>query len=186
MAQVEAVLLTGGASRRMGADKASLDFGGEPLAERIARALAEVACRITVLGREPIADFEFQKDNQEFAGPLTALSEFKPGFPFVMVCSCDLPRFDPKIVECFLEDINDKDAAVPISEGMLQPLCALYRKKAFANIGSVLQGGKQSMMAWLETLDLAEIPALRLADTGIDPRSIQGFNSPEELTRLIS
>ena len=74
----EGVLLTGGASSRMGQDKAAIRFDGEQLAVRIARSLDTVCDRVTIIGREPIPGYLLIKDLQEFAGPLVALSQLQP------------------------------------------------------------------------------------------------------------
>ena len=91
---IEAILLTGGASRRMGVDKAALTVGGMPLGEKIARELAKTCDRVTVLGKHPIPGLEFLADEGDYEGPLLALSRFKPTRQHVFVASCDLPLFD--------------------------------------------------------------------------------------------
>ncbi len=55
MTQATAVLLAAGASRRMGTHKLLLDFGGEPLVRRAARALLDAGVQdaLVVLGRDP-------------------------------------------------------------------------------------------------------------------------------------
>src|SRR5437764_5970223 len=60
------LLLAGGRGARMGRDKATVEFEGEPLARRVARVLSEVAVRVIVasgdgspldwLGREQVPD----------------------------------------------------------------------------------------------------------------------------------
>ena len=49
MADIEGFILAGGASSRMGADKALLRLGGEPFVGRVARALWRVAGRVRVV-----------------------------------------------------------------------------------------------------------------------------------------
>src|SRR5512135_3454415 len=64
------LLLTGGASKRMRRDKATIDFGGVPLAVRVARALAQVAYPVLAVGIEAGTGLPTVDDPRE--GPLVA------------------------------------------------------------------------------------------------------------------
>lgn len=177
---IEAVLLTGGASRRMGTDKASLLVEGEPIGQRIARELAKACVRVTVLGREPLPGLEFLPDAVEYDGPLSALARFKPREPLVFVASCDLPRFQGEIVRELAERLGEHDAAVPIWEGRLQPLCALYRYTAFQALGARLEAGDRRLMSWVSQCDCLEIEASELRHG----MATHHANTPEEFERI--
>jgi molybdopterin-guanine dinucleotide biosynthesis protein A len=151
--KIEAVLLTGGASRRMGQDKAKLLVEGEHLAARILRLLREAGITVTTCGREPVGTEPFLKDTEEFAGPLAALAEFQPQTDLVFVCSCDLPGFDASIVTRLCEELGDGDAVVPQTDGRLQPLCALYRASAFQVVRELHGAGEKRIMSWLGRLE---------------------------------
>jgi molybdenum cofactor guanylyltransferase len=174
---VEAVLLTGGASSRMGRDKAKLLIEGEPLGERIARLLAQSGLRVTVCGREPLGEHPFILDDQEFAGPLAALSRFKPICEFVFVASCDLPGFDPLVVDVLLSQIGDHDAALPVSEGRMQPLCGLYRERSFDLVKKLVAGGERRLMRWIERLDPAIV-------TDLETTWVANVNTIDDLRRF--
>jgi molybdopterin-guanine dinucleotide biosynthesis protein A len=174
---IEAVLLTGGASRRMGEDKAKLVLDGEELAVRIARLLGDIP--VTVCGREPLPHRAFIEDKEAFAGPLAALARFEPSADLVFVSSCDLPGFDPEIVIRLQGALGASYAAVPEAEGKLQPLCALYRREAFDVARRLVAGGERRVMRWLEFLDYVAVP-------GIDPRWVKNVNSPEDLQSFLA
>lgn len=153
---LEGVLLTGGAGRRMGADKASLLVDGVPLGERLAALLAEVCERVTVLGRSPIAGYGFLADAEEFAGPLAALARFEPVADRVMVVSCDLPRLTLEAIRALVA-VEAPGAVVPEVEGRLQPLCGVYRAEAFAVAAELVAGGEKRLMAWLDRLEVRRV-----------------------------
>lgn len=184
--EVEGVVLTGGASRRMGRDKSKLTVDGEPLSTRLARDLRSHCGRVTVLGKEPIEGYEFVADEEEYAGPLIALSCFQPRAEAVFVTSCDLPRFDGRLVGLFGDLLRDQDAVLPMNEGRLQPLCGLYRAKAWNDLQATVDAGGKSLMAWLDRLTVQAVDSEEIAHKGIDPRSICGANTPEEWERLLS
>lgn len=178
-------MLTGGASRRMGQDKARLSINGEVLAGRIARDLQNVCARVTILGKELVEGFEFLADTEEFAGPLVALSRFEPRSEAVFVASCDLPRFDARLVDFFQAVMGENDAVLPVYEDKLQPLCALYRASCWRGMSEVIGEGRKNVMAWLDRLSHNTVMPDEIAQAGIDRRAICGANTPEEWDRLL-
>lgn len=183
--EIEGVLLTGGASRRMGKDKAHLNVDGEVLAERIARNLRDHCSRVTVLGREPLVGCAFLADAEEFAGPLVALSRFTPTADLIFVASCDLPRFDGQIIPFLIPLLKGAQAVLPQNDGHVQPLCTVYTANAWISLQEAVREGKKSLMAWLERIQYRTVTPEELAKAGFDPRAFQGANSPEELAELL-
>ncbi len=181
---IEAILLTGGGSTRMGVDKAKIVVGGIPLDEATATALGRAVDRVAVLGREPVADWGFLADQADQAGPLAALARFSPEAEFVFVASCDMPYFHQKIVEILQASIREADAAVPVRAGIRQPTCALYRKRAWDAIPKVVSDGKRSLMAWLDRLEVTLIDEEALREASLDPIHFASFNTPEELAQI--
>jgi molybdopterin-guanine dinucleotide biosynthesis protein A len=177
---VEGVVLTGGASQRMGEDKAGLLVEGVPVAVRTAHLLGLHCDKVTVLGREPIPGYAFLADKADYEGPLSALSRFVPTSDSVFVASCDLPRFDARVVEVTLSLIQGYDACLPVVGTQVQPLCGLYRATAWPTMSLLLSEGKKSMMALIERLRYRTITQEGLAASGIDVRSVIGANTPEE------
>jgi molybdopterin-guanine dinucleotide biosynthesis protein A len=181
----QAFLLTGGRSRRMGTDKALLDSGGVPMALRIAREIAGIGIPVTVLGREPLPGFEFIRDAEEFGGPLKALAGARPLTADTLVCSCDLPLFDGRLVARLAALRAGHAAAVPHVDGRPQPLCAVYGAEAFVKLREVRDAGSERIMDWLRTLRVRYVSEREIADAGLDPRCVRGVNSPGELERLV-
>ena len=186
--RIEAVLMTGGKSSRMGTDKSRLLFDGEPLAARMVRLLSEVTEKVTVLGREPTPGSVFVEDKSTFAGPLVALAGFVPEARTVFLASCDLPHFDPKLVTFLVKRIESHPsiiAVVPSIDHHLQPLAALYRTEAFDMISTVHAEGRDSMMSWLETLWVERIEESELYAEGIDPTSLKSVDTPEAWAKTV-
>lgn len=182
---VEAVLLTGGGSRRMGEDKAGLLIEGTPLSRRIAEAFRSVGIPVTILGREPLVGYAFLPDSEAGAGPLVALSHFRPAADLAMVCACDLPRFDPRLVKTLLAHIGAHEAAIPFADGWRQPLCALYRREAWDKLPAAMLGPKSGVLRWVDSLDHVVVDDRALTEAGLDPRCVQGANSKAELRALL-
>ena len=93
MRQVAGVLLTGGASRRMGTDKARIVVNGETLAARAARVLSAVCDPVIEVGPS-VSGLPAVQEDPPGAGPLVALlaGVGALGNPrTVVLLACDLP-----------------------------------------------------------------------------------------------
>lgn len=180
----EAVILTGGASRRMGFDKAAMLVEGKPLAARQAERLIQAGWPVTVLGGEPIDGCSFVRDSELYAGPLAALSHFTPVAEFIFVLSCDVPLFTAAVVEQFVAEIGDYDAVVPVLSGRDQPLCALYSRAAWHSLPAALASGR--VMDWISLLNVRRLDGDGLAALGLRPEWVTGVNTPEDLATLLA
>lgn len=179
---ISSILLTGGASHRMGTDKAGLLVNGELLGHRLARQLRIAGCEPTVLGRTPIEDYRFLPDDQMFAGPLSALRAFTPTSELVFVLSCDVPLFDASVCTILLSVLEQSDAAIPMISGRLQPLCALYRRSAWNSLAELRS---ERVMDWIATLNARALDEKALTSSGIDAAWCTSVNTPSELEELL-
>jgi len=184
MTEIEAVILTGGASTRMGADKAKLEVLGEAQAVRIANLLRGIGLPVTFLGPQKFADYPHQTDRERGAGPLAALASYAPKSSSVFVVSCDLPAFDPRLVSCLKTSLGAADAAMPRIEGRQQTLCALYRDRCFPIAAEVLKSGDRRVKAWVSRLYVKNVDETMLQSAGLAIESCLSANSPEEFERL--
>lgn len=175
----ESILLTGGSSQRMGMSKAHLSINGVPLGARIARELVQAGWPVTVLGREPIAGYPFLADAKEYAGPLAALRQFQPGADAVFIAACDMPLFHGEVAKLLRAALQDEDdAVVPVLDGKLQPLSAVYRKRCFYRL--IAKPEMERMTDWLGQLKIRTIEELPFpADW------IRSVNTPDELQALL-
>lgn len=176
--KLEGVLLTGGASRRMGRDKATLEIDGEFLSHRLALVMSEVCEQVTVLGREPVEGYAFLADAEEYAGPLVALSSFQPSADRVFVASCDLPNLTAEVIARL--NSLEGEVIVPVVGDRRQPLCAIYSAASFEVARQVVARGSRSMNAWLDHLNIQEIDPTSL---GSEDSLFANVNTPEDWQR---
>jgi molybdopterin-guanine dinucleotide biosynthesis protein A len=133
MLEIEGFILVGGASSRMGADKARLYLGEQTFVERIAAALASLTERVSVVGacREEAAAWRlpYLPDVYGRWGALGGLHAALAGAraPWAAVVACDLPFVTGELFVRLASLREDFDAVVPIQpDARPQPLCALY------------------------------------------------------------
>ncbi len=175
-------VLTGGASSRMGRDKAALEIGGVPMAQRVAGALrAAGAVAVAAVG-SPVPDCTHLQETPSGEGPLGAVLAALAwaGGPLV-VAPCDLLAPD---AATFAELARSAaagppvDVCVPVLDGHRQVLTAWFAPEAASALAAQFSTGERSMRRALTAggLTVREVPglaaaALRDADT---PRDVPG------------
>ncbi|MGH9941287.1 MAG: molybdenum cofactor guanylyltransferase [Pyrinomonadaceae bacterium] len=134
MSDIEGFILTGGASSRMGRDKAHLLLEGRTFVERIAEAISAIAARVRLVSsrsEDAQAGLPVVPDLYAHRGALSGLHAALAACntEWAAVVSCDLPFVTGEL--CLLLArlrTADSDAVAPIQEdGRPQPLCSLYR-----------------------------------------------------------
>lgn len=119
------VVLGGGRSQRMGFDKLTAPFAGEPLARRVARALAELEPLFvtTAAVAETLADLRGVTVvvTEPTAGPSETLAlanaVIAPDL-YLAVLPCDVPFVDAALVTAFVARVpDDLDLAWPVVGG---------------------------------------------------------------------
>lgn len=184
---VGAALLAGGASTRMGRDKANLPVAGTAAATRIARLLAELFDEVLLVGGDPPADAPGRRVADP-EGPRCALRGVVGGLEAstrerVLLVATDLPLLRPDLLLALVA-WPEADAVVPRTPDGVHPLCALYRREvALAAARARLAAGELKLQGLLDALDtryLAPEDVARVDPLGI---ALTNVNTPEDLAR---
>lgn len=151
------LLLTGGASTRLGAPKAELRRDGERLADRGARLLSAVCDDALEVG-PGVSPLPPVREDPPGAGPLaavaagaTALRALGVTSP-VLVLAVDLPLVDGALLR-WLGDREPAGTLVPRVAGVAQSLCARYTAADLATAAQLVAEGASSMRALLASID---------------------------------
>ena len=129
---VAGAVLTGGASSRMGSDKAQLEVGGVASATRVARCLALLCEDVVLVGGDPPADAPGRRA-PDGEGPRCALRGVVAALEAaraerVLLVATDLPFVTPDLLLALVA-WPEADAVVPRTPDGAHPLCALYRRE---------------------------------------------------------
>ena len=139
MIQVEGFVLSGGASRRMGSDKAALAFGGSTLALRAFDTLKTLSQNVWLVGDErfsgvPIVPDVFKLEAPGVRASIVGLHSAlcHSSTEWIAVLACDMPFVDAELFRRFVNIAShsrqELDAIIPADRyGKLQPFAALYR-----------------------------------------------------------
>lgn len=182
------VVLAGGASRRMGRDKARLELDGASLVERAARRLDAVVSEVVIADRgRGLASSYRSVDDGPGRGPAAGLLGAAAARPDrdLLVLACDLPAVPPDLLRALAESVGG-EAWVPRWSRGVEPLCALYRPAALAALAAAVEDGHLSLVGWLRDLDrrarFLEGPAL--ASFGSPESLFLNLNTPQDLAKL--
>lgn len=193
---VTGACLCGGLSRRMGSDKALVSLGESTLLERAIATLARVADHVVLAtGATPRyveLGLPIALDRWVDAGPLAGLEAALALAPdgFVVVCACDMPRVDARLLDALLARAAQQDADVCLlrTQGGVEPLCGVYHTRVLAAIRSALDAGERKVLSFLR-FTLSDGRAPRAIDAserdlvgGTGERSAGiNLNTPEDL-----
>lgn len=194
VAGVVGVVLAGGASRRMGREKAALPIGGEPLLRRAVSRLRLALADVLVIGAASVAplvpDTRIIADAWPGYGPLGALATALQATDaeWVLLTACDMPFTQPALVrEMARLALNDQTAEVIVLRGLhrLEPLHAVYRRACLPSALERLTGDDVSLHGLFATLRVHEV-ASEIAQR-LDPSGVSAFNAntPEEWQRAL-
>ena len=197
---MEGFILAGGKSRRMGTDKSALVVDGKTMLERAASVLASISPDgISVvggpwdaaLGYNLIEDPVGSTDSLERSGPMLGLcgALSAASTEWIAVLACDLPFVSSGLLRTLAAiDRTDADAVVPMqSDGIAQPLCALYRCEPCRRvIGHLMENGDRSMRSLLVAIrtrfvNFEDIKPLRDSEN-----FFLNVNSPDDYDRALS
>lgn len=160
-AHVSGLVLCGGASRRMGADKALLALGELTLLERAVACLAHVAAPVRLACGERARYGELGLplvcDRVAGGGPLAgieaglaAAAESDSG-GYLCVLAVDMPRAHAALVAQLLERAraDDLDACLLESASGPEPLCAVYHTRLLPRVRAALDAGERKVTSFL-------------------------------------
>lgn len=188
-------ILAGGQSRRMGQDKALVDFLGEPLLQRVIRRISPVTDDLFVVA-PPRPGYEafgvrLVPDRLPGCGPLggiyTALLSAR--YHRCLVLSCDLPFVNPLLVRVLLEWPGDYDVLIPTlpeqtGQGgpvTYETLHAVYTKRCVAAIERRLREGIYKIVSFFDDVQVLPIPEETLRQYDPELLSFVNTNTPESL-----
>ncbi len=161
---VTGIILAGGKSSRFGSNKALTRFEGDRLIERLCRAVGSVTGRMMLITNTP-ADYAFlklasRKDLVPRCGPIggiyTALRSVQT--PLCLCVACDMPFIRPEFLEYMIERSPGYDAVVPVNDGRVEPLCAVYRETCVPAIEDRIQARRYKIAGFFDEVRVLQLP----------------------------
>ncbi len=129
--RVEAFVLAGGKSSRMGSDKGLIDFRGKPMISYVLEALRETKLPVKIIANNP----EYEKfglpvrsDVVKGVGPIGGLATAfaNTDAEVVMLLSCDMPFLNGSVLNQLVHAAAKDFIAAALVKNKINPLLATY------------------------------------------------------------
>jgi molybdopterin-guanine dinucleotide biosynthesis protein A len=188
LSDVAALILAGGKSTRMGADKAFAMLDGRTLLERALELARSVTADVRIVGSaEKFAAFgPVVEDVFRECGPLGGIHAGlrSSSAELNLVLAVDVPFASAELLR-FLIGRAWESAALAIVPrvGGWQPLCAVYRREFATVAESALQEGRYKIDVLFAAVRTEEIEERELEAAGFSAEAFRNLNTPEELAR---
>lgn len=185
LANVSAALLVGGASARMGRDKARVELLGLANATRIAELLEALFDDLLLVGGDPPAEAPGRRVADR-PGPRCALRGVTSALESareerVLIVATDLPLVTPDLLLALVA-WPETDAVVTRDARGRQPLCGVYRRApALAAARARLDAESLALSGWLDALTVHELPADVRAAVDPEGTALSNLNEPGDL-----
>lgn len=186
---VSAVLLAGGESRRMGEDKATLLFRGEPLWQvqldllrKLEPAEILISARIDPVWRPN--EYEFVPDDPPSRGPLSGLTVTlaRMRTKHLLALAIDMPFMNERYLRSLCEWIEPGCGVLPKIDNRAEPLAAIYPAEARMDFTMALIGTNFSLQQLTARLaDAARMRVVPVKDADVE--LFRNLNEPGDLIR---
>ena len=180
------LVLAGGASRRMGHDKAALALHGQPQLLWARELLLRHCTQVFVSIRAGQQDDPLRRglptliDSHDGAGPIAGIAAAQAAYPDCawLVLACDLPFVDDAVISRLVSRRDGRPVVAYASshDGLPEPLCAIYEPASRTGVMAAIDSGRNCPRKFIlgTGVGLLEQP---------DPAALDNVNTPDELQR---
>ena len=187
---INAVILAGGKSRRMGRDKPVLPFRGQSLlagaVARFSTCFASVAISVARADSYPEIAAAHIVDRYPGCGPMAGLHAALCTLDGdVFLTAADMPFSDPEVALRMIALCGAADICViRDGQGRYEPLFAFYRRSTLPHVAALLEAGQYTLLALFQRVRLCEIS---LEQLGLPPETpmLLNVNRPADYRRLL-
>ena len=178
--QASGFVLAGGASKRMGQDKALMPYGGTTLVEHVAKIVAEAAGSVALIGdpaRLGHLGLPVFADELPSCGPAsgiyTALRVTETDWNLVV--ACDMPSISANVLRKLLHHAESAErgcVAAVGPYGQPEPLCAVYHRRCLPALSRAIRDKRLKMRDLIKEIGAVWIP--------VDATALVNVNTPAE------
>ena len=182
---ITGIVVAGGKSSRMGADKGLIKIDNKTFVENVITAMEPLVNEIIIVSNNPEYDqFGFYRVEDEIkdSGPLAGLySGLKySNSEFNLVLSCDIPIIKTEILEKLIEvDYKNYEVTQIESHNKTMPLIAIYQKQCMHKCLELLQQDERRLRVAVNQLKTKTI----VIDSEYDP-FVKNVNNKEDLKTI--
>jgi molybdopterin-guanine dinucleotide biosynthesis protein A len=184
---ITAIILAGGKSSRMGTDKGLMDLNGKAMVEHVLASVRHITNNIIIVANNNKYNrfgYIVYKDILKNCGPMGGIYS---GLTYSttennLVISCDIPFISNKLLQYVIKNSNGYDVAVPVHNGKLEPLCAIYSKKCVQKLKDLLLKKELKMHDALSNFHVKKV-VISPQQNFYSEKLFQNINSKDELKK---
>lgn len=184
---VTGVILAGGTSSRMGANKALLELDGTPLISVIYGKLSRIFRDIIIITNTP-REYAFipcrtAPDIHPGVGSIAGLHSglVNCATERIFAVACDMPSLSTELIRRLCAVEGAWDAVVPVNDaGYLEPLHAIYARSSLAGIRELLDRGDKSILKLFDRIRTRKVEWEEIMGVEGAAESFRNVNTPEE------
>ena len=193
--QVEAFILAGGISSRMGRDKHSLELAGVPIILRTLQLVLPLTKKVTIVGSASLSlplgvmavadDYhdlptETGKSKSPLFGIATALLHSQS--PWVLILACDLPYLTGEWLAWLIAHAEKSGAQIvmPYTAQNPQPLAAVYCRECGPAIVRSLRSGVRRVKDALAQFTIEALPESEWHQFDAEGIMLKSMNTPAD------
>ena len=203
------MILAGGSSRRLGAEKSLLLFDGKPLLCWTVQRLSFVAEETIVVARDEAHSRRLEKVLSQFLpgsiklamawdslpgyGPVAGIAAGlgRAGGVFAFATACDLPFLNPRVAEKLFITAEEEPGcggAVPVqANGFFEPLhCVYHREKMLQACEKAMDAGERRIFAPLQEIGMRHVAVELLRPLDADLLTFFNLNTREDMERAVA
>ncbi len=162
MPRINAIILAGGQSKRMGENKAFLPLGETTFIKTLIQTLEPITDRIIISGNNNVYSFlghPVVEDEHKNCGPLAGIYAGlnKTDTNWNLIVSVDSPFINAKLIKELKQHIKTQQVLIAETNERQMPLVGFYHKSCKTSIKSALERGSFKVMTILNELKTERI-----------------------------
>lgn len=184
---INAYILAGGKSSRMGSDKGLMLVHNKSLIEYVITTIKPLTNRIYIVtDNDDYKKFNLElvpdsiKDIGPAGGIYSALQHCQTSH--CVLLSCDMPFVNLKAIDFLIQLSNDFDITVPVFKGKLEPMLGVYSKNCLSSWGKLIQEKKYKLQEIFTNFNTQLLDVTN--NSLFDDTFFMNVNSPED--RLVA
>lgn len=173
----------------MGSNKSFVMLHGQPLIQHVIDRVHELALPMRIITNEP-AQYQslgvsIYPDVIPGKGSLGGLySALSYSSEQTLCVACDMPLLNPTLLRYLVTLETDCDAIVPVIDGRMQGLHAVYRRSCLKRLRNAIKKDELRITDFLQQIQVHYVDEAELRRFDPDLRSFVNVNTPEDLHRL--
>jgi molybdopterin-guanine dinucleotide biosynthesis protein A len=184
------VILAGGKSIRMGANKAFLTVCGQRIIDRTAALFNALFRQVILVTNSPLEyaslDLEIAADLISAHSPLVGIYTglYYSSHPYAFVAGCDMPFISRPVIEYLVSLCPGHDVIIPRLDDGYHPLHAVYSRRLIKPMEDLIHRGKLKITGVFSHARVREVTAAELRPLDMELRSFLNLNTPDDLGKI--